>query len=171
MQIDAGCTGVTHLTVELTEVGTSLMPYPRFREETAAGSCLADAIAEVNVFTKTHSTEAAQLLPQRTAHTHIKGAGIELVQFLLTATDATSSEERRHRVADGFLHRGEVGMRPVRTSEGITGVLRQLFIDSSKVTCRQYYIRVKDENKVALCPLCTIVTCSSRSPILLHIVM
>ena len=86
------------------------MPYPGIREETGLVACLNDAIGEIDVFTKTHLGETAQLLIDITADAHIERTGIELVELGFSASDATCGEERGHRIADGLLYRCEVGM-------------------------------------------------------------
>ena len=58
-QVDAGNARVVNLLEELLEVGSALVPNPCFGEETATGSALVDAQAQVDIFAESHGREAA----------------------------------------------------------------------------------------------------------------
>ena len=118
LEVDAGNAAVVNLTEELTEVGTTLVPHPRLRDEGRLIACLDDAIGEVDILAKAHLGEASQLLIDLTTDAHVIGAGEELVELLaLAATNATRGKERGHRIRDGLLDRGERRMRGIGTTE------------------------------------------------------
>ena len=171
LQVDAGDAGIAHLAEELAEVGATLVPHPRFGEQATTGASLAQTVAEVDVLAKAHLAETAQLLPEVTAYAHVEGTGIELVELLLATTNASRSEERRHRIADGLLHRREVGVGAIGTAKGIAGCLAQRILDGREVGGRQHDIRVQHNEVVASSTLGTIVARCTRTAILLHVVV
>lgn len=118
LKIDAGNAAVIDLTEELLKVRAPLMPDPCLGKETGLVACLYDAVGEVDILAKAHLGKTTQLLIYIVADTHVERAGIELVELGLTTSDATSGEEGGHRVADGLLHRGEVGMGSVGPAKG-----------------------------------------------------
>ena len=119
-QVDAGNTAVVNLLEKLLEVRATLVPNPCLGEETAVGSALVDADAQVDVLSEAHGGETAQLSVEATADAHVERARIELpVHLLPAAADAACGQERGHAVADGLLHRCEALMSTVRSAPGI----------------------------------------------------
>ena len=109
-----------HLFEELLHVGAALVPNPCLREQTAGRSALEDADAEVYVLAETHGRKPAQALVQLGTDTHVEGAWIELVQFLLASANASRGKEGGHGVVNGLLHGSKTLVCTVRTSKGIT---------------------------------------------------
>ncbi len=118
LKVDAGDAAVIYLTEKLTEVRTALVPYPGVGEKTWLIACLDDTVGEIDVFAEAHLREATQFQIDITTDAHVIGTGVELVELGFAATDATGSEERGHRVADGLLDRRERGVGSVGTAEG-----------------------------------------------------
>ena len=116
-EIDTGDAAVIHLTEELAEISTALMPNPGIRNETWHVASFYYAIREVDILAKAHLGESSKLEIHIATNAHVERSGIELVELGLSASDATSGEKRSHRIADGFLDRRERGMCSIRPAK------------------------------------------------------
>ena len=121
-QVDTGDATIVDLTEELTEVRAPLVPYPCLWEESGFVACLHDAVGEVDILAKAHLGKTAQLVIDITTDAHIEGTGVELVEFCLSASDATCGEERGHGVGYGLLNRGKGGMGCIRPPKGCDAI-------------------------------------------------
>ena len=117
-QVDAGDAAVVDLTEELPEVRAALVPHPGIGEESGLVACLYDAVGEVDVLTKAHFRETAQLEVDIATDAHVEGTGIELVKFGLAPSDAARGEEGGHGVGDGLLDRRKGGVGSVGAAKG-----------------------------------------------------
>ena len=172
LKIDAGDTTVIDLTEELLKVCTALMPHPCLGEEPGLIACLYNTVREIDILAKAHLGETTQLLIHILTDAHVERTGIELVELGLTASDATSGEKGGHRVTDGLLHRGEVGMGSVRTAKGSQTIFalhatRHIL----QIILRQHHIRIKNDEPFAVGTLGTIVATLSWSAVLLKVIM
>ncbi len=130
-QVDAGYTAVVYLLEELPEVCAALMPNPCLGEETATGSALVDADAQVYVLTEAHGRKATQLTVETAANAKVEGTRIELpVHLFLAAANAARGKEGGHAVTDGFLHRCEAVVSSVRSTPCVAVLLLEFVIDS-----------------------------------------
>ena len=107
IEIDSCDATVVHLLEKLFHVRAALMPYPCIRKESTGCSTFEDTDTQVNVLAKSHLAETSQLAIQIRTNAHIERTRIEFVQFPLATSDSTCSEETRHAVVDGLLHRSE----------------------------------------------------------------
>ena len=82
-----------HLLKELLQVCTTFVPHPRFGKQPTGISTFEDTDTKVNILAKAHFREASQCLIHRFSYSHIEATRIELVHFLLAATNATGSKE------------------------------------------------------------------------------
>ena len=171
MQVDARLARVVHLTEETAEVRAALMPHPCVGQQAHTRTGLLQTVAEINVLAEAHPSEAAQFMPQPAPHTHIVRAGIEAVELLLATAYAARSEERRHGIADSFLQRSEVGVRAVRTAEGIARGARKLFLNGCEEAHWQHHVGVEHYKIVARGTLRAVVARCTRTAILFHVVM
>ena len=95
------------------------MPYPCLGNQHRLVSRFHNAVGEVDIFTETHLGESPKLLIYLPLDAHVERTGIELIQFGFSTADAASSEETRHAVADGFLHRSKRRVGSIRTAPGV----------------------------------------------------
>ena len=165
IEVDAGDATVEHLPPELAEVGPPLVINPRVWEETAVKTSFEDANGEVDVLAEAHLGEAAKLLVDVATDAHIKGTGIELVEFLLSATNATSGEEARHGIRDGLLSRSERVGSTVGTAESLAGLSLQLIVNGLKIAGRNHYVGIENDDILATRTLYAIVAALSGSAV------
>src|SRR5574344_107919 len=93
IKIDTCNARIMNLLEEFLEIGATFVPYPCFGEQTTHITGLENADAEIDIFSKTHVGESSQFLIYFPSHSHIKTAGIELVQLFLSPANATGGEE------------------------------------------------------------------------------
>ena len=171
VEVDARDATVVDLPPELAEVGAPLVPHPCLGKEATLASGLEDTDGEVDVLAEAHLGEPAEPLVYVAAHTHVERAGIELVELLLAATDATSGEKGGHAVGNGLLHGSEGVGGTVGTAEGIGRLALQLGVDSTQVVFGHHHIGVEYEDILALGTLHAIIAALTGTAVGLHIIM
>ena len=170
-QVDAGYTAVVYLLEELPEVCAALMPDPCFGEETATGSALVDADAQVYVLTEAHGRKATQLTVETAANAKVEGTRIELsVHLLLAAANAARGKEGGHAVTDGFLHRCEAVVSSVRSTPCVAVLPLEFVIDSLEEPLRQDAIAVEEDEELTLAVFCSEVARQARAAVLFRVV-
>ena len=93
VKIYARYSRIEHLLEELVKIGTAFVSHPCSEKQTALVTTLEYAYAKVYVLAKSHLRETFKGIVYIATHSHIEGTRIELVHFLLAATNATGSKE------------------------------------------------------------------------------
>ena len=83
VQIDTRNTGIMHLLEKLLHVRAPLVPHPGIGKQTATAPGLEYPDAEIDVLAKTHFGKASQPAVDFRPDSHVEGARIELIHFLL----------------------------------------------------------------------------------------
>ena len=162
IQVDAGNARIVYLFEKLLQICAAFVPHPCLGEQTACGSALEDADAEINILAKTHVRESVQLSVQRGLYAHVERSGIKLVHFLFSAAYTTGGKKAGHAVIDGFLYGRKGLMRTVRPAESGTGVCGKFLLYLFKISGRQHTVAVKHNQVFALTALRSVVATLSR---------
>ncbi len=165
VEVNAGNATVEHLPPKLAKVCPAFVINPRAWEETAVKTGFEDANGKVNILAEAHLGEAAEPLIDVAADAHVKGTGIELVEFLLSATDAAGGEETRHGIGYGLLCRSKRVGSTVGTAECLTGLTLQLVVNGLEITGRNHYIGIENDDILASRTLYAIVAALSGSAV------
>ena len=172
-KVDARNARVVHLLKELLQVRTALVPHPRFGEQATLVSALENAGREVDVLAKAHFAETIECVVNFPTHAHIEGAGVKLIQLLLSPTDTSRGKERSHRIVNRLLHGRKTLVRTVGTAKRITRIRLQFRFYLGDVVGGAHGIGVQNQYIIPRSTRHTIVARLSRSAIrfrkILHI--
>ena len=102
-EVDAGDAAVIDLTEELAEIGAALVPYPSIGDELGIITGFHYTVGEIDVLAEAHLRKTAQLLIDIAADAHVEGAGIKLIELLLSTANAAGGKKGSHGVGNGFL--------------------------------------------------------------------
>ena len=171
VQIDTRNTGIMHLLEKLLHVRAPLVPHPCIGKQTATAPGLEYPDAEIDVLAKTHFGEASQPAVDFRPDSHVEGARIELIHFLLSSPDASRSEKRGHGIADGLLHVRERFMCPVGTAERIGRLAPQLVVYGLQISRWKHAVRIQHYQVLAAAAFCPVITGLARPGVRLVIIL
>ena len=124
------------------KIGTTFVPNPCFREQTACTLRFENANGEVYVFAEAHLGEPSEVHIHIAPAAHIERTRIEFVEFFLAAPYASCGKKRCHGVGDGLLSIGKRGMCTVWTAECVCRLPCQFVVYRLHVTLGQHHIAV-----------------------------